>query len=47
MNEDATKPHVWRYRDYVIRSLNDDKPFDRFVMDSWPVMNCPTPTPIL
>jgi mono/diheme cytochrome c family protein len=30
---DATKPHVWRYRDYVIRSLNDDKPFDRFVME--------------
>lgn len=30
---DATKPHVWRYRDYVIRSLNDDKPFDRFVIE--------------
>jgi hypothetical protein len=30
---DATKPHVWRYRDYVIRSLNEDKPFDRFVME--------------
>jgi len=30
---DATKPHGWRYRDYVIRSLNDDKPFDRFVLE--------------
>ena len=30
---DATKPHVWRYRDYVIRSLNDDKPFDRFILE--------------
>ncbi|PYV39968.1 MAG: hypothetical protein DMG06_21655 [Acidobacteria bacterium] len=30
---DATKPHVWRYRDYVIRSLNEDKPFDRFVLE--------------
>jgi len=30
---DAIKPHVWRYRDYVIRSLNDDKPFDRFVLE--------------
>jgi len=30
---DATKPNVWRYRDYVIRSLNDDKPFDRFVLE--------------
>lgn len=30
---DAEKPFVWRYRDYVIQSLNDDKPFDRFVME--------------
>jgi hypothetical protein len=26
-------PWAWTYRDYVIRSLNDDKPFDRFVME--------------
>ncbi|MFM9960308.1 MAG: DUF1553 domain-containing protein [Planctomycetaceae bacterium] len=24
---------AWRYRDYVIRSFNDDKPFDRFVLE--------------
>ncbi len=30
---DAEKPFVWRYRDYVIESLNRDKPFDRFVME--------------
>lgn len=30
---DATKPYVWRYRDYVIRSLNDDKPFNRFAIE--------------
>ena len=30
---DAIKPHVWRYRDYVIRSLNRDKPFNRFVIE--------------
>ncbi len=30
---DGTKPHVWRYRDYVIRSFNRDKPFDRFVLE--------------
>jgi hypothetical protein len=24
---------AWRYRDYVIRSFNEDKPYDRFVMD--------------
>ena len=26
-----TYPHAWRYRDYVIDSFNEDKPFDRFV----------------
>ena len=30
---DAARPFVWRYRDYVIRSFNDDKPFDRFVLE--------------
>lgn len=30
---DATKPEVWKYRDYVIRSFNRDKPFDRFVLE--------------
>jgi hypothetical protein len=30
---DGAKPQVWRYRDWVIRSLNDDKPFDRFVVE--------------
>jgi hypothetical protein len=30
---DAGKPHAWRYRDYVIRALNSDKPYDRFVME--------------
>jgi hypothetical protein len=26
-------PSAWRYRDYVIRSLNSDKPFDRFIQE--------------
>ncbi|HMO14209.1 MAG TPA: DUF1553 domain-containing protein [Pirellulaceae bacterium] len=30
---DDTKPFVWRYRDYVIQSLNDDKPYDEFVRE--------------
>jgi len=30
---DAVKPYVWKYRDYVIRSLNDDKPYDQFVIE--------------
>ncbi len=28
-----TFPHAWRYRDYVIDSFNQDKPFDRFVQE--------------
>src|SRR5262249_21697636 len=30
---DGAKPNTWRYRDYVIRSLNDDKPYDRFIRE--------------
>ena len=30
---DETRPNVWRYRDYVIGSLNLDKPYDRFVRE--------------
>ena len=25
--------HAWRYRDYVIDALNEDKPFDRFIRE--------------
>lgn len=30
---DGAKPHIWRYRDYVIASLNADKPYDVFVRE--------------
>ena len=30
---DAPKPGAWRYRDYVIESLNGDKPYDRFIKE--------------
>jgi hypothetical protein len=30
---DGRKPNAWRYRDYVIRAFNDDKPYDRFVRE--------------
>jgi hypothetical protein len=30
---DLLYPSAWRYRDYVIRSLNADKPFDRFIRE--------------
>ena len=26
-------PHAWRYRDYLIRALNDDIPYDRLVRE--------------
>jgi mono/diheme cytochrome c family protein len=30
---DAVKPQVYRYRDYVIETFNDDVPFARFVLE--------------
>ena len=30
---DQVKPHVWKYRDWVIQAFNDDMPFDRFVTE--------------
>ena len=30
---DGVKPNAWRYRDYVIRSFNDDKPYDQFIRE--------------
>jgi hypothetical protein len=30
---DLRYPNAWKYRDYVIRSLNDDKPLDRFIQE--------------
>ena len=30
---DNPKPNAWRYRDWVIDSLNADKPYDRFVLE--------------
>ncbi len=30
---DGPKPNAWRFRDYVIRAFNSDKPYDRFIME--------------
>ena len=30
---DRDRPNAWRYRDYVIRAFNQDKPYDRFVKE--------------
>ncbi len=32
-SNDYERSNAWRYRDYVIRSFNNDKPYDRFVRE--------------
>ncbi|MEL6108271.1 MAG: PSD1 and planctomycete cytochrome C domain-containing protein [Planctomycetota bacterium] len=32
-SNDYERSNAWRYRDYVIRSFNEDKPFDEFVLE--------------
>ena len=32
-SNDYVRPNAWRYRDYVIRSFNEDKPYDQFVRE--------------
>jgi hypothetical protein len=32
-SNDYPRPHAWRYRDYVVRAFNGDKPYDRFVRE--------------
>ena len=41
-HDDLHRPNAWRYRDYVIQSLNTDKPYARFSPSRLPVMK-PTP----
>ena len=33
IDEDRIRPNAWRYRDYVIRALNDDKPYTLFLTE--------------
>ncbi|MBM4004101.1 MAG: DUF1553 domain-containing protein [Planctomycetes bacterium] len=33
LDENVAHGNAWRYRDYVVRSLNQDKPWDRFVLE--------------
>jgi hypothetical protein len=30
---DETRPNIWRYRDYVVDSFNQNKPYDRFIKE--------------
>jgi len=32
-SNDYMRPNAWRYRDYVIRSFNQDKPYNQFVVE--------------
>ncbi len=32
-NADSDRPLAYRYRDYVVRSINQDKPFDQFIVE--------------
>ncbi len=31
--QDGVRPHAWRYRDWVIKALNADMPFDQFTIE--------------
>ena len=42
---DGPKPYAWRYRDYVIRSFNADKPYDTFIREQIAGDEMPTDDP--
>jgi len=33
LEADHMRPYAWRYRDYVIRAFNSDRPYDRFLVE--------------
>jgi hypothetical protein len=33
ISADPIRPVAWKYRDYVIRAFNEDKPYDRFLVE--------------
>jgi mono/diheme cytochrome c family protein len=33
LEEDRIRPNAWRYRDYVIRAFNSDKPYNQFLRE--------------
>jgi hypothetical protein len=41
---DKRRDNAWRYRDYVIRSFNDDKPYDQFLREQIAGDATPNPT---
>ncbi len=41
---DFDRPNAWRYRDYVIRAFNENKPYDQFLREQIAGDEIPTPT---
>lgn len=41
---DNPKPHIWRYRDYVVDAFNADLPYDRFIVEQLAGDEVPEPT---
>ncbi|MBT5914943.1 MAG: DUF1553 domain-containing protein, partial [Opitutae bacterium] len=33
LSNDYERSNMWRYRDYVVRSFNEDKPYDQFIIE--------------
>ncbi|MGV2334078.1 MAG UNVERIFIED_CONTAM: DUF1549 domain-containing protein [Planctomycetaceae bacterium] len=44
-NQDAHRPHIWRYRDYVISAFNRDRPWPEFVREQLAGDEIPNATP--
>ncbi len=40
VSADPVRQVAWKYRDYVIRAFNNDKPYDRFLIEQMPVTSC-------
>ena len=41
---DFDRPNAWRYRDYVVRAFNDNKPYDQFLREQIAGDEIPNPT---